>query len=425
VQAENFLYSPKENSLRNSLLKTLTGLKGNPRACVYTEPLWGLSLNLCIPYASVYMLAIGLNDSQVGLVATIYTLSQMVFAFLSGPVTDKLGRRKTTAIFDFISWCVPCLIWWRAENLWFFIAAALFNGAMQIPTNSWDCLLIEDAEKSQITGINSLVVAAVQFSVFFAPISAILFSRFTLVPAIRILYINAFVVMTLKLVLLYIFSRETKMGMIRLEESKGKSIFSLAAGYGGVLKIIGKSRGTIFALIITTLVWIVGLINTTFWQVIVSKKLLVPDAVLPLFPILKSAIIIAFMFLIAPRLTKEILKLPLLTGFACYFIGQTLLILAPAQSPAKYIVLCISLIFDSFGFGHLSMLAKSLTALHIHATERARVQAIMNLIIMAATAPFGWIGGMLSDISRTLPFVLNLGFLCAGFCITMVYYRRN
>jgi len=391
---------------------------------VYTEPLWGLSLNLCIPYASVYMLAVGLNDSQVGLVATIYMLSQVVFAFLSGPVTDKLGRRKATAIFDFIAWCVPCLIWWRAEGLWFFIVAALLNGTMQIPTNAWDCLLIEDAEKSQITGINSLVVAAAQLSVLFAPISAILFSRLTLVPAIRILYINAFAVMTLKLALLYIFSRETKMGMIRLEESKGKSIFSLAAGYGGVLKIIGKSRGTIFALIITTLVWIAALINTTFWQVYVSKELLVPDAVLPLFPILKSAITIVLLFLIAPRLTKEILKLPLLTGFACYFAGQTLLILAPAQSPAKYIILCISLIFDSFGYGYLFMLAKSLTALHIHAVERARVQAIMNLIIMAATAPFGWIGGMLSDISRIFPFILNLVFLCAGFCITIVYYKN-
>jgi len=391
---------------------------------VYTEPLWGLSLNLCIPYASVYMLAVGLNDSQIGLVATVYTLSQMVFAFLSGPVTDKMGRRKATAVFDFIAWCVPCVIWWRAENLWFFIAAALFNGAMQIPTNAWDCLLIEDAEKSQITGINSLVVIAAQLSVLFAPISAVLFSRLTLVRAIRILYLNAFAVMTLKLTLLYIFSRETKMGAVRLEESKGKSLFSLGAGYGGVLKIIVKSRGTVFAIVITTLVWIVNLINTTFWQVIVSKRLLVPDAVLPFFPLLKSAITIVLLFLIAPRITGESLKIPLLAGFACYFTGQALLIFVPAGSPAKYALLCVSLVFDSFGYGYLFMLAKSLTAIHIHAAERARVQAIMNLIVMAATAPFGWIGGVLSDMSRILPFVLNLVFLCAGFCVTVLYYGK-
>jgi hypothetical protein len=371
------------------------------------------------------MLAVGLNDFQVGLVATIYMFSQVIFAFLSGPVTDKLGRRKATAIFDFIAWCIPCIIWWRAEGLWFFVVSALFNGAMQIPTNAWDCLLIEDAKKSQITGINSLIVAAVQLSVFFAPISAILFSRLTLVPAIRILYLNAFVVMTLKIILLFIFSRETEIGMIRLEETRGKSIFSLAAGYGGVLKIIGKSRGMIFALVVTALVGIVALINTTFWQVIVTKKLLVPDAFLPFFPVLKSAYVIILFFLVAPHLTKELLKLPLFMGFACYFAGQLLLIFTPAQSPMKYIILCISLIFDSFGYSYLFMLAKSLVSLYMNVAERARIQAIMNLIVMAVTAPFGWIGGMLSSISRTLPFILNLCLLATGFCVTVLYYKQE
>jgi MFS family permease len=371
------------------------------------------------------MLALGLHDSQVGLVATIYMVSQVFFAFLSGPLTDKLGRRKATAIFDFVSWSIPCLIWWRAENVWFFLAAALLNGTMQIPTNSWDCLLIEDAEKSQITRINTLVAVAAQLSVLFAPISAVLFSRLTLVPAIRILYVNAFVIMTLKIIILYFWSHETRMGMIRLEESRGKSIFSLASGYGGVLKIIGASPGTIFALVITTLVGIVGMINTTFWQVIVSKKLLVPDHLLPIFPIVRSVVAVAFLFLAAPHLTKGLLKIPLLTGFACYLAGQSILILAPVEGPVKYVMLCASLILDGFAASYLFMLAKSLVALHIHREERARVQALMNLIIMGATAPFGWIGGVLSGLSRSLPFVLNLCLLITGICVTLIFYMKN
>ena len=42
----------------NPLIQTLKEPRGNPRACVYTEPLWGLSINLCLPYASVYMIAL-------------------------------------------------------------------------------------------------------------------------------------------------------------------------------------------------------------------------------------------------------------------------------------------------------------------------------------------------------------------------------
>ena len=236
--------------MANPIFRTLVSLKGNPRACVFTEPLWGLSMNLCLPYASVYMLALGLKDAQVGLIASIYMLSQVFFAFFGGPITDKMGRRKATLVWDFISWNIPCLIWWRAENFWFFLAAAIINGAMKVTHNSWTCLLVEDAEKSKITDIYSLITVCGQLCAFFAPISSIMVSRLTLVPAVRILYLNAFVLMTVKEVILYAVCKETRMGMIRLEESKGKSIIQLAGGYGGVIKIILKSRGTIFSLII-------------------------------------------------------------------------------------------------------------------------------------------------------------------------------
>ncbi|GHV61077.1 hypothetical protein AGMMS49587_04260 [Spirochaetia bacterium] len=409
----------------NPLVQTLFSLKGNPRACIYTEPLWGLSMNLCLPYASVYMIALGLRDTQIGFIATVYMLTQVVFAFLSGPITDKLGRRKTTAIFDFICWSLPCLIWWRAENFWFFLVAALFNGSMKVTTNSWDCLLVEDAEKSQITRLYSLVGICGQLSALFAPISSIMVSRLTLVPAIRILYINAFVVMTAKLLLLYFFSRETGTGMVRLEETKGKSILALAGGYGGVLKIIAHSKGTVFSLVIMALVGAVGMINTTFWQVIVSKKLLVPDTLLPLFPMLRSFIAMAFLFLVIPHLTRGSLRIPLVLGFAAYFLGQTLLVLAPAEAPFKYGVLITSLIFDGFGAGILGMLAESLVALHVNKAERARVMAIQHMIIMFATSPFGWIGGLLSSISRSLPFVLTMVLLLSGIVVTLVFYREH
>ena len=34
----------------NLLWHTLITLRGNPRACVWTEPLWGLSMALVLPY---------------------------------------------------------------------------------------------------------------------------------------------------------------------------------------------------------------------------------------------------------------------------------------------------------------------------------------------------------------------------------------
>ncbi|MCL2093152.1 MAG: MFS transporter [Treponema sp.] len=409
----------------SSLVSTLKGLRGNARVCVYTEPLWGLSMNLCLPYASVYMLALGLRDSQLGLVATVYMLSQVVWAFLSGPITDKMGRRRVTPIFDFLGWCIPCLIWWRAESFWFFFVAALLNGMMQIPSNSWTCLLIEDSDLEKIPGINSLVMVAGQLSVFFAPISAVLFSRLTLVPAIRILYLNAFVIMTTKTLLLYIFTRETRMGLQRMEETRGKSLLSLSLGYRGVLRQMLSSPPTLFALFVNVLAGIVAMINGTFWQVIVSQKLLVPDYLLPAFPILRSVVSIVFLFIVAPHVKTDSLKKPLLLGIACCILGQSLLILTPLEDPLRYLVLGISLTFDSLGSSFMFMLALSFMALNVNPNERARVQAILYMVTMAATAPFGIIGGLLSSVSRNLPFVLNIVLLIIGFAVTCVYYRKR
>jgi len=414
-----------QKQMGQSLFKTVVNLKGNPRACVFTEPLWGISLNIVIPYTSVYMLAIGLNDIQVGLIATVYMASQVVFAFFGGPITDKLGRRKTTAIFDFTAWCVPCLIWWQAGNFWFFFFAAIINGTMQVVVNGWNCLLVEDADKSEITGIHSLIVIAVQISAFFGPIAVIMFSKLTLVPAMRILYIYAFLMMSFKIFLTYYFSRETAMGLIRQEETKGKSIFTLAAGYGGVLKIILGSHGTIFAMILTAIHGIVVMINNTFWQIIVSRKLLVPVHILPLFPLLRAVITIFFLFFVVPNMTQGKLKFPLVTGFACFFIGQLILILTPVSGAITYVLLCVSLLLDGFGYGTVQMLTKSLVTLNVNPGERARVMAILHMIIMAVTAPFGWIGGLLSDMSRSFPFILNIVLLMAGLLITLAYYRKR
>ena len=409
--------------MKDSIFSTIFKLRGNPRACVYTEPLWGLSMNLCMPYISVYMLALGLSDTRVGFIVTVNTISQAVFSFLSGPFTDKMGRRKATAVFDVLAWVIPGLIWWRAENFWFFLVAALLNGTNGVTANSWNCLLVEDADKKQITRIYSLVIACGQFSAFFAPISSILISRLTLVPAIRILYINAVILMSIKVAILYLASKETSIGKMRLLETKGKNIFHLAGGYGGVVKIIMQSKGTVFSMIIAAIAAIIGMINNTFWQIIANKKLLVPESVLPLFMVFRSILAIIFLFFVIPRLTRGVLKKPLLLGFAGYFVGQCLLMLVPVEGMLKYPLLCLSLVFDGFGLGILSMLSESLIALHVNPDERARIMAIRYMFIMLTTAPFGWIGGFLSDISRNLPFVLNLFLLAAGILVTCIHYR--
>lgn len=48
--------------LNHPLLQTLRELRGNPRASVLTEIMFGIPYNLFMPFFSVYMLALGITD---------------------------------------------------------------------------------------------------------------------------------------------------------------------------------------------------------------------------------------------------------------------------------------------------------------------------------------------------------------------------
>jgi len=409
--------------LKHPLVRTLSELRGNTRACVYTEPLWGLSMNLCLPYASVFMLSFGMSDVQVGLVASIYMFSQTVFAFLSGVIVDRYGRRFSTMFFDFLAWSVPCLIWAFSQGFWFFAVAALFNGMMKITAVSWDCLLVEDAPRDKITHIYSWVIIAANMSALFAPISSILVSRLTLIPAIRVLYLNAFVVMSLKIFLLYRFSTETAIGRVRREAVKGMSWLQMLGGYKGAVKGIMASPGTVFAILISVLVEIAAMIGMTFWQIIASRRIGIPDPLLPIFPMAKSALSILLFFTVLSRIRQSKLKMPLYGGFASAIISALLLISVPGTGLMGYILLCVSLAFEALGLATLGTLRESLVAIHVNPVDRSRVMALLQTAVMLVSVPFGYIGGLLSDMDRALPFVLNIGLLSLGLIATFVFFR--
>lgn len=411
----------------NPLVTSLVGLRGNGRACVYTEPMWGLSMMLVLPYTSVFMHALGVKDEQIGLLATISMLSQMVFGLLGGVITDKLGRRLTTAVFDVVAWVVPCAIWAVAQNFWAFLIASVINGAWQLTQNSWDCLLVEDVDRGEITKLYSLIKVAAEFSALFAPIAALLVSNLGLVPAVRILYVNAFFIMAAKILILWRWTTETQTGRLRKEQTRGVSMWRLLGQYRGVVGLVLGSKGTIFSLTLSAIVGAVALVNGTFWQLAISQRLGVPDPLLPFFPMVRSLLSVAFFFTVIPFLTHaKHLKRPTLWGFGSYLAGQLLLVLIPASAggarASTYGLLAVCLLLDAFGAGILFMLTESLVALHVDKHERSRVMAIQRTCVMLVTAPFGWISGWLSGMDRAWPFIMTSALLVLGVVVTFRWW---
>jgi hypothetical protein len=305
------------------------------------------------------------------------------------------------------------------------VVAALLNGTMKITTVSWDCLLVEDAPKDKITHIYSWVMIFGNMSAIFAPISSILVAKLTLVPAIRILYINSFIIMTAKILILYKLSTETAMGKIRREATRNMSWLEMLSGYRSAIKKILASRGTKFAIIISILVEIVAMISMTFWQIIASRRIGVPDTLLPIFPMAKSILAIILFFTIIAHMKQSKMKWPLYGGFVSTIISCLLLITITDTGVWGYVILSLSLLFEALGMAILHTLRESLVAIHVDPTERSGIMALLQTTVMLVSVPFGYIGGVLSDISRALPFVLCIVILLLGVLATSVYYRSR
>ena len=397
--------------MAHPLFKALKDLNGNARGCVYTEPLWGIPFNLYVPYVSVYMLAFGLTDAQIGAIISIGLVFQFVFSLLSGAITDKLGRKRTTLIFDILSWSIPCLIYAFAHNFYYFLVGAVINSIWRITMNSWSCLLVEDTEPKQLLDIYTWIYISQLLVGFVAPLAGLLIKAFTLIPTMRALYIFAFFMFTTKFIVMNAMVTETKHGLIRMEETKHQSLFMLLGEYRDVFKQILRAPQTLYTIGIMLALSACQTVNGTFWSILVTKKLMIPAQGLSIYPFFRSVVMLLFYFFVMPKIKEINFRNPMLIGAAGFVISQVMLITMPQQS---YVLLGVSTLIDAVSLSTVSILIDRMVALTVEAKERARILAIIYVAVLSFTSPFGWIAGLLSEVNRNLPFILNMIMITFG-----------
>ncbi|MBM3494172.1 MAG: MFS transporter [Armatimonadetes bacterium] len=396
------------------LSATLRGLRGNARGAVLTEPLWGIPFHLFAPYASIYMVALGMSDGQVGLVTSVALAGQIVFALLSGVIADKMGRRRATLVFDIIAWSIPCLIWAAAQNMMWFVVGGLVNSVRRVPDNTWNLLLVEDTDPDELVHIYALAYMAGQLAVFFAPLAGLLISRYTLIPTVRGLYVLAAVMMTTKFLVMNAMVTETRQGRVRMAETAGRSVFALLGEVGGVVRQILAARHTVLTIALMAIVSIVGVVQSTFWSIIVTERIGIPARHIAYYPFARSLVMLACLFLVVPRLRGVRFGKPMAAALGAYALSALLLVAVPEKG---YALLLVSTVLESAAYSVVATQIECLAVWNVDARERARIVSIAHVAVIACTTPFGWIAGLLSEADRALPFLLNAALLVAGILI--------
>jgi MFS transporter, DHA1 family, tetracycline resistance protein len=399
--------------MRHTLL-ILGSFKGNAKGCLIAEPMWGIPYNLYIAYTSLYMRALGCTAEQIGIVASVGLICEMLFSFAGGYVTDRLGRKRTTLIFDLIAWSIPTLIWAAARNFSYFIIAAVINSIVRIVFTSWTCLFVEDTPPRRRMYVYTWINVAGTLSGFFAPLAGLLVSRQGLVPAVRMLYLFAFLSMTVMFILRNHLTHETEIGYRKMKESKNLRFRDVLAEYRDIVGVLRKTPSTMFAFLIVFFGNIQMLYNRTFLSLLLREGLQFPLALIAVVPALTSAMKMLIYVFIMPGLGRVNPSKALRFGLACSALGIVLLIAAPVGG--IFMVFC-GILLESGGFAIASPFADALLANAIDDKHRAKIVSIFNTLLNGFMSPFGYIGGVLAGSAAKSPFILVLTTMTLSFLL--------
>lgn len=402
---------------KQPLVQTFTELKGNPKWSICTEPLWFIPYSLFTPFQTLYMRKIGLTSLEIGTTVTVGFILQIFFAIIGGVVTDKMGRRKATVIFDTLGWSVPCLIWAFSQNFLWFLVAAGINAVFQITNTSWNCLFIEDCPAKHITNAFILIQMCGMLSVFFAPLSVVLVAKYDVVPVMRCIYFISAISMFAKFMLLYRFGSETQVGVQKMQETKNLSYISLMKGYKKVFSIIIHSPKMRLVVYFMALTNILQIATGNFFSLYITEKLFIADEIVAVFPMIRTAIMIVFVLGLQNIFQALQMKSSFVVGFLMYIASHILLL----ACPEKNLLLIVGYtILEASAYAVVIPRKDALMAHYVNVEERSRIYALYNVLMIALSAPFGSIIGGMYGINPAAPFIFNimLFIICLVLTIT-------
>lgn len=405
---------------QNKLFSALKQLRGNARYAILCEPLYSILSALYLPYASLYMHELGLTDGQIGHTVTVGLISQLAGAFLGGIVVDKLGRRRTNLIFDVAAYGISSLLLAFAQGFWWFAVAMAFNGMWQVSSNAWNGLIGEDTPPEQLSLAYTGFYIISQGASFFAPVSILLVQCLSLVPAMRALYFVAALTQSAKAILLYRFTRETPMGLQRMEETKHISWFGMLQSYRGVLRQVFRTPATFLLLSIIVIVNVITVITNNFFSLYITQTLCLPDTLAGYISIIRAALMILFMFGFQNRVNGLPYRPVLSAGMGIYIAAFLSLIC----SKFSLVGLGAYILLEAVAFAFVSPRKDALLTLFVDKHDRSRIFGMIFVITLGCTSPFGSFIGSLSDSNREYPFFLAIG-LCAVCALLVLLVRTG
>jgi MFS family permease len=204
----------------------LKDLPQNTRATLLFNLLSSPVASFLFFYATLYMQGVGLTAPQIGLIASLASVTGFVMQAMAAPVVNRMGRKRSLLVFSLLCWSFPLFLWMLATGFTLFLLAALFYSISRITAIAWYCVLTEgvpERQKPKVFGIQYIFGSVGGLATLLAgPVM----DQFGLVPAMRVLYGVACVSMTAMFLIRHRLLTESEAG---IEQQRRHGSLSLLA----------------------------------------------------------------------------------------------------------------------------------------------------------------------------------------------------
>lgn len=397
-------------------MKIFSDLPRNAKSCAAVEPMWSVFGGMILFYVPLYMKDIGLTEVEMGIVNTLNMLIAFGCHFFAGPITNRLGRKRTTLVFDVISWTIPMFIWAIAQNFWFFVVAAIINAFVKVVNVSWSCLITEDTPRNKRSKVFGLIYLMNYATGIFTPITGFFIARFGTITTMRLVYAIGMVCMTSMFFLRNSMVTETAAGREMMNRYEGLSLGDSIKRYINVIITVSRNK----SIIMIAVIFIISnfVLSMNFFQSLYLKEYRGFNTITMSITQGVNAFtnVILYLFVI-PKLVRHAEEKILAAAIAVNIIGAILFLLIPENNIPILLIATATL-----GVGSFSTQAyrDSVFMNKLGEHEKADMYGAVQTVTALISIPAGYIAGMAYSFSPKAPFVMIVFLFAISFSAAMV-----
>jgi MFS family permease len=410
-----------------NILQSFKIVKGNTRISVLFEPLWGIPYAMYSFYLSLYMKSRGITDEQIGYLIAIGFISSIVCSMLGGQLSDALGRKRTTLIFDLLAWPVAIIIYLFSGNFRAFVIAQVVNSMCKITAISWNLMVVEDADIEQQVAAYNLLNAINICAGIFTPLAGIIIKRFGMVSGEQVLLGLAAVSMTAMMLLRHHYYHETQVGREILAERRNqprRNFWKGSFNFWQTLRtqpLVGPAL--LFGILFNAYIPI-GTYSSLYYGPYLTEALKLDKAAIALLGGINAGVILLVFLFLVPLFSRLNRSRLMTTGIWVQIVALLLLILIP---PGGFGIAVMVIVLFALGYGMAKPLVDSVLAGVTAGKERAGVYAFYNVGISIFSAGLGLGSGYLYRQNPAGIYWASIGILllCIGCLVRLERLDRK